>query len=96
MRSARLKILGSVGAMLVVLVAAPKVHADKAKTELWVYTSIYKEFIAPIEAAFEAAHPDVDVQVFQAGSEKVQAKVEAELLAKKVQADFIKIGRAHV
>lgn len=60
-----------------------------AKSELWVYTSIYKEFIAPIEAAFEKANPDVDVQVFQAGSEKIQAKVEAELLAGKPQADLM-------
>lgn len=60
-----------------------------AKTELWVYTSIYKEFIGPIEAAFEKAHPDIDVQVFQAGSEKIQAKVEAELVARAVQADVM-------
>ncbi len=59
------------------------------KKQLWVYTSVYKEFIAPIEAAFEAEHPDVDVQVFQAGSEKIQAKVEAEQLAKKLQVDVL-------
>lgn len=60
-----------------------------AKSEVWLYTSIYKEFAAPLEAAFEKKHPDVDVQVFQAGSEKIQAKVEAELLAKKPQADIV-------
>ncbi len=60
-----------------------------AKSEVWVYTSIYKEFIGPIEAAFEKKYPDLDVQVFQAGSEKIQAKVEAELLAKKPQADIL-------
>lgn len=60
-----------------------------AKTELWVYTSIYKEFIAPIEQAFEKKYPNVDVMVFQAGSEKIQAKVEAEILAKKIQADVL-------
>lgn len=63
--------------------AAPK------KSELWVYTSIYKEFIAPIEAEFEKANPDVDLQVFQGGSEKIQAKVEAEILAKSLQADIL-------
>lgn len=63
--------------------------AAAGKTEVWVYTSIYKEFAGPIEAAFEAKHPDIDVQIFQAGSEKIQAKVEAELLAKKPQADII-------
>lgn len=73
---------------LAALTAAPAWAAGK-KTELWVYVSIYKEFAAPIEAAFEKAHPDVDVQIFQAGSEKLQAKVEAELLAKKPQADVV-------
>ena len=33
-----------------------------AKTEVWVYTSIYKEFIAPIEAEFEKKYPDIDGQ----------------------------------
>ncbi len=59
------------------------------KTDVWVYTSIYKEFAAPIEAAFEAKNPDVNLQIFQAGSEKIQAKVESELLAKKIQADIV-------
>ncbi len=67
----------------------PLAAQASAKTELWVYTSIYKEFAAPLEAAFEKKYPDVDVQVFQAGSEKIQAKVEAELLAKKPQADIM-------
>lgn len=60
-----------------------------AKTDLWVYTSIYKEFAAPIEAAFEKKYPDIDVNVFQAGSEKIQAKLEAEVIAKKLQADVV-------
>lgn len=71
------------------LLSTTGARAAEAKTEVWVYTSIYKEFVAPIEAAYEASHPTVDVQVFQAGSEKIQAKVEAELLAKKPQADII-------
>lgn len=60
-----------------------------AKTELWVYTSIYKEFAQPIEAAFEKLNPGIDAQLFQAGSEKIQAKFEAEMIAKKPQADLI-------
>lgn len=61
----------------------------EAKKEVWVYTSVYKEFIAPIEVAFEKKHPHVDVKVFQGGSEKLQAKVEAELISKKPQVDFL-------
>jgi len=61
----------------------------QTKKEVWIYTSVYKEFIAPIEAAFEKKYPHIDVQVFQGGSEKLQAKVEAELLSKRPQADFL-------
>jgi iron(III) transport system substrate-binding protein len=63
--------------------------AMAAKKQVYVYTSIYKEFITPIQKAFEAKNPDVDLQVFQAGSEKIQAKVEAELLSRKPQVDII-------
>jgi len=69
------------------LVAVP--FFAQAKQEVWVYTSIYKEFIAPIEAEFEKRNPDLDLQVFQGGSEKIQAKIEAELIANKVQADIL-------
>jgi iron(III) transport system substrate-binding protein len=63
--------------------------AAEAKTELWVYTSVYKEFIAPIAKAFESKNPDIQIQVFQGGSEKIQAKVEAEIVAQRPQADLI-------
>jgi iron(III) transport system substrate-binding protein len=75
---------------LLLCLSAPVARAAAApKSEVWVYTSIYKEFIAPIEAAFEAKYPEYDVQVFQGGSEKIQAKLEAELVAKKPQADIL-------
>jgi iron(III) transport system substrate-binding protein len=64
----------------------------EATTDVWVYTSIYKEFIAPIQAAFEAKNPELKLQIYQAGSEKIQAKVEAELAAKKPQADLLVIS----
>jgi iron(III) transport system substrate-binding protein len=60
-----------------------------AKSELRVYTSIDKEYAEPLKAAFQKAHPDVSVQIFQAGSETLQAKLEAELVAKKPQADIV-------
>lgn len=60
-----------------------------AKQQVWIYTSIYKEFISEIKEAFEKKHPNIEVQVFQAGSEKIQAKIEAELMAKKIQADLL-------
>src|SRR4051812_9856127 len=59
------------------------------KKELWIYTSIYKEYATPLADAFQARHPEYSVQVFQGGSEKIQAKVEAELVAGRPQADVL-------
>jgi iron(III) transport system substrate-binding protein len=67
-------------------------QSQAAKKELWIYTSIYKEFATPLAAAFQATHPEYDVQIFQGGSEKIQAKVEAELLAGKPQADIMLVS----
>ena len=73
---------------LVCLLATASAGAGEKK-QLWVYTSIYKEFAAPVKAAFEKLHPDAEVQIFQGGSEKIQAKVEAEVAAGRVQADLL-------
>lgn len=61
-------------------------------SEVWVYTSIYKENAVPLAKTFEKQNPNIKVNVFQAGSEKIQAKLEAELVAKKPQADVIIIS----
>src|SRR4051794_34138349 len=66
--------------------------AEAAKKELWIYTSMYKEFAAPVATAFQALHPEYQVEVFQGGSEKIQAKVEAELIAGKPQGDLLAIS----
>ena len=74
------------------LVVLLSTSAANATTEVWVYTSIYKEFIAPIQAAFEKKNPDIKIQVYQAGSEKIQAKLEAEFSAQKPQADLLVVS----
>jgi len=61
----------------------------RAGQELWVYSSLYKEVAAAIEAAFEKRYPHIDVKTFQAGSEKLQAKIEAEQTAGRLQADIL-------
>jgi iron(III) transport system substrate-binding protein len=71
------------------LAAAVLFSVPARASEVWVYTSIYKEFAQPLKEAFEKSHPGVTAQIYQAGSEKIQAKVEAELLAKRPQADII-------
>lgn len=59
------------------------------KTKVWIYTSLYKDTIADIQPKLATAFPDVDVQFYQAGSEEVAAKVQAENLAGKIQADIL-------
>ena len=75
--------------LLLSLAALHPAPARAGKQQLWVYTSIYKEYAAPLKVVFERSHPDIEVQIFQAGSEKLQAKVEAELAAGRVQADLL-------
>lgn len=65
-------------------------YAEKQK--LWVYTSAYKEYASELEKAFEKKHPEVDVQIFQAGSEKLRTKVEAEFFAQRPVADVIMVS----
>jgi iron(III) transport system substrate-binding protein len=49
--------------------------------EVWVYTSVYRHVIDALEPELKAALPGVTIHWFQAGSEKVTAKLEAELAA---------------
>lgn len=56
--------------------------ADDAPTgEVWIYTSVYPHVALALEAALRAAHPGLEPRVFQAGSEKVAQRVEAEWAA---------------
>ncbi len=59
------------------------------KAKVWIYTSLYKDTIADIQPKLATAFPDVDVQFYQAGSEEVAAKVQAENLSGKIQADIL-------
>lgn len=59
------------------------------KQKLWIYTSLYKDTIADLEPRLEKMFPDIDVQFYQAGSEEVAAKVQAEALAGQIQADVL-------
>lgn len=80
--------LATIASALILLPSPAKAE----KKEIWFYTSIYKEFANPIKQGFEKANSDVKVNVFQAGSEKIQAKLESEFIAKKPQADVIAIS----
>lgn len=57
--------------------------------ELWVYTSMYRQVIDGLEPVLRRALPGVTVHWYQAGSEKVASRLEAELAAGGTQADLL-------
>ncbi len=59
------------------------------KKEVWIYTSLYKDTIADIQPKLEEKFPDVKFNFYQAGSEEVAAKVNAEMIAGGIQADIL-------
>ena len=65
---------------------AAKSDAPKISGKLMIYTSIYPDIIEGVKPAIKKAFPDLDVQWFQAGTEKVITKLTGEIEAKKVQA----------
>lgn len=59
------------------------------KRELWIYTSMYKDTIQDLTAELKNDFPEVDFKWFQAGSEEIAAKVNAELIAGETKADIL-------
>jgi iron(III) transport system substrate-binding protein len=56
---------------------------------IWIYTSLYKDTVAEVQPLLEKEFPGTKIQFYQAGSEEVAAKVQAESLSGKVQADIL-------
>jgi iron(III) transport system substrate-binding protein len=90
-----------VAAMLTALVAGcgggDKKPAEQSKSQgpkgtVMIYTSIYPDIIELIKPALKKQFPDLDVQWFQAGTEKVMAKVAGEIEAKKISADLLMVA----
>ncbi len=67
----------------------PPSCTDGPAGELWVYTSMYQHVIDELTPHLEAALPHVKVRWYQAGSEKVASRLEAELAAGITQADVL-------
>jgi len=57
--------------------------------EVWIYTSLYKEVYPLYEPGLREAFPNVDVKWYQAGSEKIAAKVLAEEKGGGTKADIL-------
>lgn len=66
--------------------------ADSPKGKLMIYTSIYPDIIESVKPALKKAFPDIEVEWFQAGTEKVMAKVAGEIEAKKISADLLMVA----
>jgi iron(III) transport system substrate-binding protein len=56
--------------------------------EVWIYTSAYKDTVADIEPRLKEKFPELDVHFYQAGSEEIAAKINAEMLAGGTKADI--------
>ena len=81
----------------VVLAGCGSSPAEKPKTAgpqgtLMIYTSIYPDIIEVVKPALAKAFPNLDIQWFQGGTEKVMAKISGEITAKKVQADLLMVA----
>lgn len=57
--------------------------------ELWIYTSMYRHVVDALEPKLQAALPGVTLRWFQAGSEKVTARLEAEFAAGGTPCDVL-------
>jgi iron(III) transport system substrate-binding protein len=69
--------------------SATDAGADAPSGEVWVYTSMYRNVIDALEPTLKQAMPGVTIHWFQAGSEKVTAKLEAELAAGGTPCDVL-------
>jgi iron(III) transport system substrate-binding protein len=57
--------------------------------EVWVYTSMYQHVLDALEPLLKEKLPNVQVHWYQAGSEKVASRLEAERAAGAVRADVL-------
>jgi iron(III) transport system substrate-binding protein len=64
-------------------------NKTSAKKEIWVYTSMYKDTIADLTPKLEKDFPDIKIKWFQAGSEEIATKVNAEILTGQTRADLL-------
>lgn len=69
--------------------AQPVAQPDALGGEVWIYTSLYRHVIDGLEPELRRALPGVTLRWFQAGSEKVTARLEAELAAGGTPCDVL-------
>ncbi len=62
---------------------------DAPTGDVWVYTSMYRHVLDALEPLLKERLPGVQVRWYQAGSEKVASRLEAERAAGAVRADLL-------
>lgn len=68
---------------------APSAREGEPSGEVWVYTSMYRHVLDELDPLLKEKLPKVHVQWYQAGSEKVASRLEAERAAGAVRADVL-------
>lgn len=63
-------------------------NVDPSK-EMWIYTSMYKDTVADLNAQLEKAFPGVKFNWYQAGSEEIAARANGEIMAGGIRADLL-------
>ena len=75
--------------MLFTLVSCNQQESTKEKNTLWVYTSLYKDTINDLTPRLKEKFPELEIKWYQAGSEEIATKVNAEILAGNLQVDVL-------
>lgn len=66
--------------------------APKITGKLVIYTSIYPDIIKLVEPEMKKAFPDLTIEWFQSGTEKVVAKLAGEIEANRIGADVLMVA----
>ncbi len=75
--------------ILITLVSCNENSSSTNSKEIWIYTSMYKDTIADITPKLKKAFPDIKFNFYQAGSEDIASKVNAEILSGGIRADVL-------
>ena len=63
-----------------------------ADGKVMLYSSMQEDQLMAIEKAFEAAHPDIDMEYYYAGGGKLVTKMATEAQAGRIEADVVWLG----
>jgi iron(III) transport system substrate-binding protein len=84
-----MKKLTNIFMILVTSLTLMACNNEKSENELWVYTSLYRDTITDLTPILKKKFPKLEIKWFQAGSEDIATKVNAELLAGSLKADVL-------